>query len=129
MTLPPKAQSTNSQGEADGFIPTATWKAQTLPGGYTRLQISSPPHKLEILHQALAEKLSFPCKIRYVRLTDRQLGQLPNPESYVAVNVSSARLMQALKDFSNLFYHDGRNQIWILGASQEQIILDELGML
>jgi len=125
----PKAESVTQQGDSDGYIPPSAYSARVLPGGYTRLDISTPMDKLSIVHKELAKSLQFPCKIRYVRMIDRQQGQLEKPESYVAVDVSRERLLGLLEDCSDLIYHDGRNQLWILGDSQEQLVLDELGML
>jgi hypothetical protein len=124
-----KAESVTKQGEADGYVPPSAYCARVLRGGYTRLDISTPMDKLAIIHRELVKTIQFPCKIRYVRMTDRQSGQLEKPESYVAVEISKDRMLQALQSFEELFYNDGRNQLWIQGASEEQIVLDELGML
>lgn len=130
MSLPPKAQSVNQEGVADNFVPPMAFQSQILEGGYTRLAISSPSSKLAILHRALASRISTPCKLRYVRMVDRHRGQLPKPESFVAVEISQERLIQVLQQLETLFYHDGRNQLWIQGhLESEQLILDELGML
>ena len=130
MSKPPKAQSVDKDGNEDGFIPPIAYQRQVLHGGYTRLEISAPPDKLQIVHRYLADRVSMPCKLRYVKMTDRETGQqLSKPKSYVAVEVSKERLMQALDTFADLFYHDGRNQLWIRGLDEEQIVLDELGMI
>lgn len=127
---PAKAFSVNEQGEADGFKPPTSFCPRILEGGFTRLEVSSPTDKLAIIHKELVKTISFPCKLRYLKLTDRQSGeQLQNPKSFVAVDISKARMMQALEDFTELFYFDGRHQLWILGSEGEQIILDELGMI
>jgi hypothetical protein len=102
---------------------------QVLQGGYTRLLVSAPAACLRAAHLALVDSLSFPCNFRYLRLTDRLHGQLPKPESYAAVQIGKERMMEALETYSALLYWDGRNQIWIQGSQQEQIVLDELGML
>ena len=129
-TQQPKAQSVTQDGEADGFRPSASFKARILQGGFTRLEVSSPSEKLAIVHRELVKQISFPCKLRYLQLTDRRSGiQLENPRSFVAVDISRDRLMQALEDYQELFYFDGRHQLWILGADNEQIVLDELGMI
>lgn len=125
----PKAESVNREGEEDGFIPPMAYQAQVLDGGYTRIEISAPPSKLGFIHKRLIEKLEGPLKLRYLRLTDRKRGQLPKPESYVAVELSKERVMQACDVCEQLFYHDGRHQLWVRGASEEQIVLDELGMI
>ena len=125
----PKAQSVNQQGEDDGFRPPSAYRARILRGGYTRLDVSTPMDKLNLIHRELLKSIRFPCKIRYVKLTDRQQGQLSQPESFVAVEISRDRLLQALESYSDLLYHDGRNQLWVLGRDEEQIVLDELGMI
>ena len=129
MSNQPKSQSVTKQGAPDGFVPPKAYQSQVLDGGYTRLEVSAPPAKLSFVHRSLVEKLQPPLKIRYVRMIDRVKGQLPKPESYVAVEIGRGRMLEACKVCSVLFYHDGRNQIWIRGASNEQIVLDELGMI
>ena len=126
---PGKAHSVNEDGTPDGYTPPSAYTDRVLPGGMTRIEVSSPAEKLHFVHKALVESIQYPCKVRYLKLTDRQRGQLEKPESYVAVDVSKARMLQALEDYHDLFYEDARHQLWILGAQQEQIVLDELGMI
>jgi hypothetical protein len=125
----PKSQSVTKQGALDGFIPPMAYQPQLLDGGYTRIEISSPPSKLSFIHKKLIEALQGPLKVRYVRMTDRQKGQLPKPESYVAVELTKERILQVSMHCEDLFYHDARHQLWIRGSGEEQIVLDELGML
>ena len=129
MSILPKAQSVTKQGAADSYVSPMAFRSQVLDGGYTRLEISAPPAKLAIVHQQLAKLLSPPLKLRYVKMTDRQAGQLEKPESYVAVELSKERIEQTLNFFDKLFYHDGRNQLWILGIDGAQLVLDEIGMI
>ena len=129
MSNQPKSQSVTKKGAPDGFVPPKAYQPQVLDGGYTRLEVSAPPAKLSFVHRSLIEKLQPPLKIRYVRMIDRIKGQLPKPESYVAVEIGIERILEACKLCKNLFYHDGRNQIWIRGAGDAQIVLDELGMI
>ena len=129
MSYLPKAQSVDKKGALDGFVPPMAFKGQVLDGGYTRLELSVPSDKLPLVHRHLANHLSFPCKIRYLKLTDRLRGQLPKPQSYAAVEISKDRLLQVLTELSPLIHYDGRHQFWIVGMQGEQIILDELGML
>ncbi|MAA77808.1 MAG: hypothetical protein CL916_00995 [Deltaproteobacteria bacterium] len=124
-----KSQSVNKEGALDGFIPPMAYQAQLLDGGYTRIEISSPPSKLSYIHKKLIEVMEGPLKIRYLRMTDRVKGQLPKPESYVAVEVSKERIFHICDECSNLLYHDARHQLWIRGIQEEQLVLDELGML
>ena len=129
MSNQPKSQSVTQQGAPDGFVPPMAYQSQVLDGGYTRLEVSAPPSKLSFVHKKLVAALQAPLKIRYVRMIDRIKGQLPKPESFVAVEVSMARILEACTQCQTLFYHDGRNQIWIRGAGDAQIVLDELGMI
>ena len=55
--------------------------------------------------------------------------QLPKPESYVAVEITKERMLHICEECSTLLYHDARHQIWIRGIQEEQLVLDELGML
>ena len=125
----PKSQSVTKQGALDGFIPPMAYSPQVIDGGYTRIEISAPSSKLSFIHKKLLEVMQPPFKVRYVRMTDRLKGQLPKPESYVAVELSRERLMQICDECETLLYHDARHQLWIRGASEEQLVLDELGML
>ncbi len=130
MSLLPKAQSVTQQGASDGYVPPMAFRSQVLDGGYTRLEISAPPSKLQVVHQQLAKLLTPPIKIRYIKQVDRQSGQqLEKAESYVAVELSTERVMQTLDFCSELFYHDGRNALWLRGVDDAQLVLDEIGML
>ena len=129
MKLGPKAQSVTEAGMPDGFIPPMAYHPQILDGGYTRLEISSPPDRLQIVHQALIKNISGPFKVRYVQMTSRVSGQHPKPKSFVGVEISQVRLLQACEAFGPLLYHDGRCQIWVLGAANEQLVIDEIGMM
>ena len=126
---PVKAIAVTKDGEPNGFQPSATYLSQVLHGGITRLEVSAPQDKLHIVHQALLDVIEFPCKIRYLRMTDRSKGQLPKPISYAGVDIPKERLFNALAEYHELFYQDARHQIWILSANQEQIVMDELGMI
>ena len=125
----PKSQSVTKQGGLDGFIPPMAYSPQVIDGGYTRIEISAPSSKLSFIHKKLLEVMQPPFKVRYVRMTDRLHGQLPKPESYVAVELSKERLIQVCSEYETLLYHDARHQFWIRGAAEEQLVLDELGML
>lgn len=127
--LPPKAISVTKQGQPDGFVPPMAYKPQILDGGYTRLCVSTPPDRLRYVHRALVQSLKAPLKLLYVRLTDREKGQLPKPEHYVAVELTQERVLAALDKYAPLVYHDGRNQIWVRSALDEQIVLEEIGAL
>jgi hypothetical protein len=113
----------------DGFIPPMAYHPQILEGGYTRLEISCPPDRLAVLHRKLVEELTGPLKVRYVQMASRKSGQNPKPVSYVGVEISQNRLQQALAAYTELLYHDGRCQIWVLGSREEQLVLDDIGMI
>ena len=129
MKLGPKAQSVTEAGMPDGFIPPLAYHPQILDGGYTRLEISAPSERLKIVHQSLIKAIKGPYKVRYVQMTSRANGQLPKPKSFVGVEITQTRLMQAIDAFGPLLYHDGRCQFWILGALNEQLVIDEIGMM
>ena len=127
--LPPKAQSVERTGAPDGYIPPMAYKAQVVQGGFTRLVVSCPPGRLALVHRALVAVLRPPLKFLYVRVTDRQSGQLPKPEHYVAVELTGETVAAVLKKYTKLIHHDGRNQVWVRGADNDQIVLEELGGL
>ena len=124
-----KAVSVTEMGIPDGYTPPLGYQGQVLEGGHTRIEVSSGTKELAQIHRGLVASFTFPCKVRYVKLTDRQEGQYQKPKSYVAVNVGREIILEALTHLQELIYHDGRHQIWILGLQGEQIILDELGMI
>lgn len=130
MAMSPKAESVDVGGEPDGFIPEASWSAEVIPGGYTRLQVSVPSERLESVHRALVSGLDAPLRVLYVQLTDRLAGaQLDPPRRFVALDVRPDQLDAALADFSPLIYNDGRHQLWVQGRGEDKVILEETGVL
>lgn len=127
--LPPKAQSVTAQGAPDGFDPPLAWFAQVIPGGYTRLVVSAPGHRMAELHQALVARLRPPLRVLYRQLTDRATGQLPKARDWVGVELSTERVLAALQANNPLVYHDGRHQLWLRGQGEEQVVLEEIGVL
>lgn len=125
----PKAQSVTAAGEPDGFEPPRCFRAETLPDGRTRLVVSVPQAELETVHLALLRALGESVGLLYVRLTDRQRGQLPAPERRVAVEVPIDRAVAALEARRELTWWDGRHQLWARGKYGDQVVLDELGLL
>ncbi len=105
------------------------YKAQVVQGGFTRLVISAPSNRLALVHRALVSVLRPPLKFLYVRMTERQTGQLPKPEHYVSVDLTEERVAGVLSEFTRLIHHDGRCQVWVRGADGDQIVLEELGCL
>jgi hypothetical protein len=124
-----KAVSVSKSGEPDGWVPSRSFRAQVAPDGTTRLVIGVPPDELASTHLALVRALGSPVSLRYVRLTDRQKGQLPQPESFVRMDLPADTLLAALAARPALFWGDGRHQTWIRGRFGEQVVLDELGVL
>ena len=130
MAMSPKAESVSADGELDGFKPSPNWRAEVIPGGYTRLEISVPNDKLQAVHRALVGKLEPPLRVLYVQLTDRLAGQqLDPPRRFVALDVSPERMDQALDEFASLIYHDGRHQLWVQGRGEDKIVMEETGVL
>ena len=130
MSMSPKAESVDAQGERDGFVPSPGWSAEVIPGGYTRLEISLPCGSIESVHRSLVSKLQPPLRVLYVQLTDRLAGkQLDPPRRYVALDVQPEAMDQALVDYAHLVYHDGRHQLWIQGRGEDKVILEETGVM
>ena len=128
--MSPKAESVNADGELDGFEPEPNWRAEVIPGGYTRLEVSLPSGSIEGVHRALVGKLEPPLRVLYVQLTDRLAGvQLDPPRRFVALDVKRDQLDSALSANAPLIYHDGRHQLWIQGRGEDKVILEETGVL
>ncbi len=128
--LPPKAESVDAQGHSIGFVPPTFFRPEVLQGGVTRLVVSVPMDDLERIHGALVALLAPPLKLLYVQLTDRVKGvQLPKPVQRVAVELPRTRVLDALREYRRLVYHDGRHQLWIRGSAGEQVVLEEVGQV
>jgi len=125
-----KAESVEQDGSPDGFVPPSFYEAEVLSGGVTRLKISLPTHQLEAVHRALTEALQSPLKIRYLQFTDRQhTGQLPKPINWIGVDKTHEEVLHGLEQCRGLVYHDGRHQLWIRGHAEEQLVLEEIGIM
>ena len=127
--LPPKAVSVDANGAPDDFRPAPGWYGEVLQGGYTRLALSLPAEQVEAVHRDLVAALRPPLGLRYVQLTDRRSGQLAKPRDHVALELHPDVLLAALGELRGLVYHDGRHQLWVRGAGQEQVVLEEIGMI
>ena len=127
----PKALSVREDGQLDDFVSPCIFTRRVLSGGYTRLEISSTPDKIGIVFKVLCDRITFPCKLRYVKKIDASgPRQLDPPESYAAVEVSKSRLQSALESYGELFFHDGRCELWVHGDNaDEQVVLDDLGVI
>jgi hypothetical protein len=73
--------------------------------------------------------LEAPWSVRYLKLTDRQSGQLAKPETWVRMDVRPDLVLAAMDAAERLIWHDGRHQLWIRGRMGDQVVLDELGVL
>ncbi len=130
MTLPPKATSVSEDGQPDGYTPPASWAAEVIPGGYTRLVVSVPSGQLEAVHQALVDALTVPYRVLYMQLVDRSRGiQLDPPRQFVGLEIEPATLSLALSTHRALVYHDGRHQLWVQGKGEDKIVMEETGVL
>lgn len=128
--MSPKAESVSAEGELDGFEPSPNWRAEVIPGGYTRIEVSLPSTDLQGVHRALVGKLEPPLRVLYVQLTDRLAGvQLDPPRRFVALDVNREQLDTALSANAPLIYHDGRHQLWIQGRGEDKVILEETGVI
>ncbi|MDP2311443.1 MAG: hypothetical protein Q8P41_00945 [Pseudomonadota bacterium] len=127
--LPPKAASVTIEGLPDGWTPPRSFRAQVAPDGTTRLVVSVPPEELAATHLALLEVLGAPWSLRYLKLTDRRVGQLPKPETWVRMDAKPEQVQAALSARPALVWHDGRHQLWMRGKFGDQVVLDELGVL
>jgi len=126
----PKAISVTESGEPDGFSHPVAYRCETDPSGMTRLGISVPPERLEETHKALVGALSSPVSVLYVQMVDRVRGeQLQKPRRFMGVDKAKSVLLTTLQRCGTLLYADARHQLWLRGSMQEQLVLDELGMI
>ena len=111
----------------DSLLPTS-YQGQILEGGFTRIEISSQSDDLSKIYKALVESFTFPCKMRYLKLTDRQEGQYQNPKSYVAVNIRKDMMLQFWSNYKSCCIMMGDISCDI-GVEWRATCLDELGVL
>lgn len=71
-----KAVSVTEMGIPDGYVPPLGYQGQILEGGHTRIEVSSSTKEIAQIHRCLVESFTFPCKVRYVKLTDRLDGHM-----------------------------------------------------
>jgi hypothetical protein len=126
-----KAYSVTEDGEADGFVNPLLYAQEIGPDGTTRLLVSCGPERLEELHRALIGGLQGPLGVLYVQLVDRVSGldQNADPKRWLSLEQPVERVLSALADARLLLYRDARAQVWIRGATGEQLVLDELGLI
>ena len=125
-----KAISVDKAGAPDGFEPGTFYRPEVISGGHTRLAVSLPPERLGPVFRALVATLEPPLKVLYVQLTDRQSGtQLPKPKQHVTVEKSREAVLGAIDAFAPLIFEDGRHQLWLRSSLDEQLVLEEIGMV
>jgi hypothetical protein len=129
MPLPPKSTSVSPTGEPDTWTPPRSFRSQAAPDGSTRLVVSVPSEELAEVHRRLLRVLGDRVGVLYVQLTDRAVGQLSRPVKRVALEVPIDRLLAVLDARAPLIWHDGRHQLWCRGPMEDQVVLDELGVL
>ncbi|MSP56321.1 MAG: hypothetical protein EXR69_12075 [Myxococcales bacterium] len=133
--MTPKASSVRADGQPDGWLAPRSFRAQVAPDGGTRLVISVPADELPVVHKALLAALGARLSVRYLQLTDRAVGQLPKPVSWVCMDTPAADVLRALESAGRLVWEDGRHQLWVRGrpanpaAPEVSVVLDELGVL
>lgn len=125
-----KCLSVDEAGEPDGWEPTPGYRVEVSPDGLTRIGVSVPSHQLAEVHKALAGALESPVGVLYVQMVDRRAGkQLSTPRRYVGVEKPKSQVLSVLNRCPTLLYGDGRHQLWLRGGFNEQLVLDELGMV
>jgi len=127
----PKATSVTDKGEPDGFELQIGWERQLGNAGDTRLLISVPTGDLQRVHHALIGALGEPLAVLYRQCVDRR-DPKPNgtaPQDYLAHELSSAEVIDAMNMAADLIYHDARCEVWVRGLMGEQVILDQDGLL
>jgi hypothetical protein len=128
-TFPPKATSVTVEGHPDAWQSPRSYRAQVAADGVTRLVVYVPSEELAATHLALLAVLDGPLGVRYLKLTDRAVGQLPKQETWVRMEIAPDVVRRALVERPALVWHDGRHQLWVRGKFGDQVVLDELGVL
>lgn len=131
MELRGKAVSVTPDGEEDGFEPALAYHGEMTPKGDTRLVASAPPGEIRRVHEALVKALKPPLNVLYRQKVNRRDPQPQGspPRDFVALDLPSERVAEALNDAASLIYHDARCEVWIRGSLGEQVILDTDGMV
>lgn len=127
----PRASSVTEQGEPDGFEIPSAWSSEADPAGQTRLVVSVPTAQLAMVHRALIGALEAPIGLLYRQKVDRAS---PRPagaphRDFVRLDLNHDALLAAVNASYNLVYHDARGELWLRGRFQDQVVLDEDGVL
>lgn len=127
----PRASSVTIDGAEDGFAPAPGWLAEATPAGETRLVVSVPHERVGEVLDGLLEALSPPLSVLYRSKIDRRRPR-PNgapPQDFVGLDLNRERVRAALRAAPVLVASDARAEIWIRGRAQEQVVLDQDGLL
>jgi hypothetical protein len=127
----PKTTSAREDGEPDGYEPPSAFYGELAGEGMTRLVISVPLNELQATHEALIHELAAPLGLLYRRKVNRLDPKPPGSASddFVGLELTTERLVGAMRSSKGVIYHDGRCEVWVRGAMQAQVILDEDGVL
>ena len=127
----PKTTSARVDGEPDGYEPPCAFYGELAGEGMTRLVISVPLNDLQATHEALIQVLTAPLGLLYRRKVDRLEPKPPGSPSddFVGLEFPTERLIGAMRSSKGVIYHDGRCEVWVRGAMQAQVILDDDGVL
>ena len=132
----PKAQSVKVDGSDDDWQVEAGWRAESDPGGSTRLVVAVPTVDLLRVHEALVRRLSVPLGVLYRQKVDRRAvaqGATPvqgaPPRDFVSLELPPGRVLVALQKHSDVIHHDARCEVWVRGKLGDQVVIDSDGML
>jgi hypothetical protein len=131
-TLPgPRASSVTIDGADDGFVPEPGWLSEATPTGDTRLVVSVPAEQLLRVLDALLDALAPPLGVMYRQKVDRRnpRPQTADPHDHVGLDLNRERVRQALHAAPVLVCSDARAELWLRGAHQEQVVLDQDGLV
>jgi hypothetical protein len=126
-----KAVSVTKDSQPDGWEPTAGFVRDLAPDGQTQLVASVPTRHLLALHVELVRVLSAPLGLMYRQVIDRRdpKPQGTPPRDFVALELSTDAVVDALRRFTDLIHHDARCELWVRGALGDHVVLDTDGLL
>jgi hypothetical protein len=127
----PRATSTDVAGEPDGFAPEPAWSGEIDPRGGTRIVVSVPAAQLPVVHQRLVAACTPPLGVLWRQVVDRRAPRANGapPKDHVALDVPFERLLAALRANAGVVYEDARAELWIRGRLNEQVVLDQDGLV
>lgn len=127
----PRASSVTVDGADDGFVVQPGWLAEATRDGDTRLVASVPHDRLLPLLDALLDALSAPIGVLYRSKIDRRTPRPTGapPVDHVGLDLNRERVRAALHAAPVLVCSDARAELWLRGARQEQVVLDQDGLV